>query len=106
MTGSEGISIALLISVVSIVCVVINTYSGGKKRKTDEIEAENNRKIEIEKQFVKVNLKLDEFCNSLNELIRKQDKTAEELQDIKQKLIKDNIRLDDHEKRITELEKG
>ena len=54
------------------------------------MEAEIERRASIKEEFVKVNLKLDTFCRQMEELIRKLDKTDE--------------RLDDHEKRITNLE--
>jgi uncharacterized membrane protein len=89
-TGNEGISIALIISVVSLICTIINTFGGNKKRQKDEIEAEIERRADQKEEFVKVNFKLDEFCRRLDEIIKRYDNTEE--------------RLDDHEKRINVLE--
>lgn len=91
LTGSEGVSIALIISIASIVCTVWNTIASNRKREKEDVEAEIERRATMKEEFVKVNLKLDTFCRQLEEIIRKYDKTDE--------------RLDDHEKRITTLEK-
>lgn len=91
LTGSEGVSIALIISIASIICTVWTTIASSKKREKEEVEAEIERRATMKEEFVKVNLKLDTFCRQLEEIIRKYDKTDE--------------RLDDHEKRITTLEK-
>jgi len=90
MTPETSISVALIISLVSIACTLYNTFSGSKKNQKGEMEAEIERRASIKEEFVKVNLKLDTFCRQMEELIRKLDKTDE--------------RLDDHEKRITNLE--
>jgi uncharacterized membrane protein len=91
LTGSEGISIALIISIASIICTVYTTISSSRKRQKEDVEAEIERRATMKEEFVKVNLKLDTFCRQLEEIIRKYDKTDD--------------RLDDHEKRITKLEK-
>ena len=91
MTSEASISIALIISIASIICTVYTTIAGGRKRQKEEMEAEIERRASMKEEFVKVNLKLDTFCRQIEEMLRKLDKTDE--------------RLDDHEKRITELEK-
>lgn len=91
MTSETTISVALIISLVSIACTLYNTFSGSKKSQKENMEQEIERRASMKEEFVKVNLKLDTFCRQLEELIRKLDKTDE--------------RLDDHEKRITSLEK-
>jgi len=91
MTSDATISVALIISLVSIACTLYNTFSGSKKSQKENMEQEIERRASMKEEFVKVNLKLDTFCRQLEELIRKLDKTDE--------------RLDDHEKRITSLEK-
>lgn len=90
MTSEATISVALIISLVSIACTLYNTFSGSKKSQKEQMEQEIERRASMKEEFVKVNLKLDTFCRQLEELIRKLDKTDE--------------RLDDHEKRITSLE--
>lgn len=90
MTSEATISVALIISLISIACTLYNTFSGSKKSQKEQMEQEIERRASMKEEFVKVNLKLDTFCRQLEELIRKLDKTDE--------------RLDDHEKRITNLE--
>ena len=90
MTANDTISIALLLSVASLVCTLITTIGGSRKRQKETVEAEIERRAEIKEEFVKVNFKLDAFCGRLDELVKRYDKTDQ--------------RLNDHEMRITELE--
>ena len=90
ITGNEAVSIALIISIASIICTVYATVTGTKKRHKDDIESEIDRRTAMHGEFVKVNLKLDTFCRNLETMLSKLDKTDE--------------RLNDHEKRIGILE--
>lgn len=90
MNPNDTISIALLLSIASLVCTLINTFGGSKKRQKEEMEAEIERRADLKEEFVKVNFKLDEFCRRLDELVKRYDKTDQ--------------RLDDHERRISDLE--
>lgn len=92
MTGNDTISIALILSIVSLACTLITTIGGSRKRQKEEVEAEIERRATMKEEFVKVNFKLDEFCRRLDEIVKRYDKT--------------DARLDDHEQRITILEKG
>lgn len=92
MTGTDTVSIALLLSVISLICTLINTFGGQNKRRKDDIEAEIERRTSMKEEFVKVNFKLDAFCSRLDDMIKRFDKTEE--------------KLNDHERRITALEKG
>ena len=90
MTMNDSVSIALIISIVSLACTLISTLGGSKKRQKEDIEAEIERRASMKEEFVKVNFKLDEFCRRLDEIVKRYDKTDE--------------RLADHEKRISDLE--
>lgn len=90
MTMNDSVSIALIISIVSLACTLISTLGGSKKRQKEDIEAEIERRASMKEEFVKVNFKLDEFCRRLDEIVKRYDKTDE--------------RLTDHEKRISDLE--
>lgn len=90
MNPNDTISIALLLSIASLVCTLINTFGGTKKRQKEEMEAEIERRASMKEEFVKVNLKLDTFCRQLDDMLKKLDKTDE--------------RLDNHERRISDLE--
>jgi len=91
MTGDSTVSIALILSVVSLACTLISTLGGSRKRQKEEVEAEIERRATMKEEFVKINFKLDEFCRRLDEIVKRYDKT--------------DARLDDHEQRITNLEK-
>lgn len=91
MSADTSISFALIISIASIICTVYTTITSTKKREKEDVEAEIERRATMKEEFVKVNLKLDTFCRQLEEVIRRYDKTDE--------------RLDDHEKRISNLER-
>lgn len=111
VTGNEGVSIALIISVVSLACVLINTFGGSRQRHKDAMEAEKRRDVEIEKQFVKINVKLDDFCDTTKELMKQNEKASDTTQELTKELIKMNERIetlfkykDDHEQRINALE--
>lgn len=64
MTPEASVSIALLISLTSLACTLINTFAGGKKRQEEQAEREKNRQLDVEKSFVKINVKLDDFCDT------------------------------------------
>lgn len=111
MTQETSVSVALLISIISIICTLVNTYAGGKKRQQEQIEAENNRQIGIEKNFVKINVKLDEFCAQSRDLMAENAKKTDELKTVSESLILVNEQVktlfkyrDDHENRIKSLE--
>lgn len=92
MTPNDTVSIALVLSVASLVCTLISTYGGQAKRKKEEMEAEISRRADLKEEFVKVNFKLDESCRRLDEAMKRFDKEEQ--------------RYEDHERRISDLEKG
>lgn len=111
MNTDTSISIALLISLTSLVCTLINTFAGGKKRQEEQAERENNRQMEIEKNFVKINMKLDDFCDTTKKLMAENGEKAEQLKNVSEQivLVKERVNTlfkynDDHEARIKELE--
>ena len=111
MTSDTNVSIALLIAIASLICTLINTFAGGKKRQQEAHEAEAKRQLEIEKQFVKINVKLDDFCDTSKQMIKQSEKEAERSQELSKQMIQCSERITtlfnttkDHEKRITDLE--
>jgi chromosome segregation ATPase len=111
MNTDTSISIALLISLTSLACTLINTFAGGKKRQEEQAERENNRQMEIEKNFVKINMKLDDFCDTTKKLMAENGEKAEQLKNVSEQivLVKERVNTlfkykDDHEARIKELE--
>lgn len=112
MAPDATISVALLISIVSIVCTMINTFSGSKKWAEEQNARDNSRQIEIEKNFVKINVKLDDFCDTTKQLITDGNEKTEQLKKVSEQLIlvSEQVRTlfkykDDHENRISALEK-
>lgn len=112
MIGPEtSISIALLVSLASIACTFINTISSGKKTARDEVERDKLRQIDIEKNFVKINVKLDEFCSTSRELMAENGKKTDELKQVSEQLVAVSEQIktlyrfhEDHENRIKALE--
>lgn len=111
MTPETSVSIALLISLTSLACTLINTFAGGKKRQEEQAEQEKNRQMEIEKNFVKINMKLDDFCDTTKKMMAENGEKAEQLKNVSEQivLVKERVNTlfkykDDHEERIKELE--
>ena len=105
------ISITLLISLISLGCSVFNTFSGGRKDLKAQEEKESARQLDIEKNFVKINVKLDDFCDTSRKLMEENTKKTDELKSVSERLVqvteKVNILFkykDDHETRIKGLE--
>ena len=113
MTSETSVSIALLISLTSLACTLINTFAGGKKRKEEQAEREKNRQMDIEKNFVKINVKLDEFYDTSKKMMAENSEKTEQLKKVSEQLVLVTERVntlykykDDHELRIKELENG
>lgn len=105
------ISLAFIISIISIVCVLINTTGGEKKRQKDNAEMEHQRQMDIEKNFVKLNVKLDDFAETSRQLLNENNEKTEKLRQVSEHLIllSEQVKTlfkykDDHETRIKELE--
>ena len=113
MTSEASVSIALLISLTSLACTLINTFAGGKKRQEEQAEREKNRQMDIEKNFVKINVKLDDFCDTTKKMMAENSEKTEQLKKVSEQMVLVTERVntlykykDDHELRIKELENG
>ncbi len=111
MNPETSVSIALLISLTSLACTLINTFAGGKKRQEEQAERDKNRQMDIEKNFVKINVKLDEFYDTSKKMMAENGEKTEQLKKVSEQLILVSERVktlfkykDDHEERIKELE--
>ena len=111
MTTDTSVSIALLISLASLACTLINTFAGGKKRQEEQAEREKNRQMDIEKNFVKINVKLDDFCDTTKKMMAENGERTEQLKNVSEQLVLITERVktlfkykDDHEERIKGLE--
>ena len=119
MTPDTTISITLLISVISIMIAIVNSVRAGRKDSQAEIEREtrrrseeNARQMDIEKNFVKINVKLDDFCDTSKKLMEENKEKTDQLRQVAERLAIISERCDtlfkykdDHEKRIIALEK-
>ena len=113
MNPETSVSIALLISLTSLACTLINTFAGGKKRQEEQAEREKNRQMDIEKNFVKINVKLDNFCDTTKKMMTENSEKTEQLKKLSEQMVLVTERVntlykykDDHEARIKELENG
>jgi hypothetical protein len=111
MTPEASVSIALLISLTSLACTLINTFAGGKKRQEEQAEREKNRQLDVEKNFVKINVKLDDFCDTTKKMMADNGEKTEQLKKVSEQLILVTERVntlfkykDNHEQRIKGLE--
>lgn len=111
MTSEASVSIALLISLTSLACTLINTFAGGKKRQEEQAEREKNRQLDVEKNFVKINVKLDDFCDTTKKMMAENGEKTEQLKKVSEQLVLVTERVntlfkykDDHEERLKELE--
>lgn len=111
VTADTSISIALIISITSLVCTLINTVAGGQKRAKEEIDRDNARQTDIEKNFVRVNVKLDDFCDTSRKFMDENRRNAAELKRISEQLASVSEKMnalygfyEDHENRIRKLE--
>lgn len=111
MNPETSVSIALLISLTSLACTLINTFAGGKKRQEEQAEREKNRQMDIEKNFVKINVKLDDFCDTTKKMMAENSEKTEQLKKVSEQIVLVTERVktlykykDDHEERIKSLE--
>ena len=111
MTPETSVSIALLITLTSLACTLINTFAGGKKRQEEQAEREKNRQMDIEKNFVKINVKLDNFCDTTKKMMTENSEKTEQLKKVSEQMVLVTERVntlykynDDHEARIKKLE--
>lgn len=111
MTPEASVSIALLISLTSLACTLINTFAGGKKRQEEQADREKNRQLDVEKNFVKINVKLDDFCDTTKKMMADNGEKTEQLKKVSEQLILVTERVntlfkykDNHEQRIKGLE--
>lgn len=118
MTTNDTVSIALLLAIGSFVIAILNVViSARKERKeleTEKLNAtiiENQKQLDIEKNFVKINTKLDDFVETTKQMMRDNERKTDDLRVLSENMIKVNERVetlfkykDDHERRISDLE--
>lgn len=107
MNAGQTISLSLIFSIVSMVGVIVNIF-GTYKRDSD---VEKKKEIDIEKNFARISVKLDEFGRQISEVVKRSEKSGDKIEEISREITKQNERIttlfhykDDHEKRLSELE--
>ena len=101
------VSIALIFSVIAAIGTISTIVSTIKRDR----EAETNKQVEIEKNFVKINVKLDDMLESIRKISKSTEDNSERIKDMNGALIQCTERIqtlfkrsDDHERRINDLE--
>lgn len=113
MVAESGISIALIISIASLLCTVINTLSSGKKVQRESYEADLQKQVNIERNFAQINVKLDDFCDTTKMILTENARQADQIDGVVRQLSLTDERIktlfkykDEHEDRIKALEMG
>ena len=100
MNSDITISLSFLFSIVSVVGVIVAIVTSLKKNQ----EQEANKQHDIEKHFVKIDMKLDNFMDSTNRILKNQEKATDQIQELSEKLIAHDKELENHDQRIKKLE--
>lgn len=93
MTPEATVSIALLFSIVAVISQISTVWRNHRKAEAD---SESDR-IEIEKNFVKLNMKLDHLTETIQTLLDDDKRRGKELEEIR-------LEVSNHEERIKQLE--
>lgn len=100
MTSDVTVSLSLLFSIVSVVGVIVAIITSLKKNQ----EEEASKYLDIEKHFVKIDMKLDNFMDSTNRILKNQEKATDQIQELSEKLIAHEKELENHDQRLNKLE--
>ncbi len=100
MNSDVTISLSLLFSIVSVVGVIVAIVTSLKKNQ----EEEATKYLDIEKHFVKIDMKLDNFMDSTRQILKNQEKANDQIQELSEKLIAHDKELENHNQRLRKLE--
>ena len=107
MGADATISLSLIFSSISMIGVIANIFISFRR----ESEQNKLKEVQIEKHFVQIDVKLDDFLNRMSDIAKNSEKSAERIDANLQEIIKSNERIgtlfrlhDEHEKRISSLE--
>ena len=87
-------SLSLLFSIISAIGVIVTIYGVFERRRDKSSE----RDIETTKNFVEVNMKLDESCRNLSDIAKAMDKTSDILNSVQRHIIDLDNKLENHDK--------
>lgn len=82
MDGNTTISVALLISVASIVFTALN-YRRNAKKDYEEHQREKEKQVE---NRIKMNMKLDQLCNTTNDIRGDTKATIEQMRNLEKRV--------------------
>ena len=105
---NASISFAVVCAVVALGSQIYSIWNNHKKN----VEDQKREKIELEKNLLKLDMKLDNVNGQINTLVKNYESTTVELKSINESIIRFNEslkgawhKIDDHEIRITNIEK-
>lgn len=108
MDTTTTVSLAVIFALAALVSQAYGIWNNHKKN----IEQEEKKNIEIEKNFVKLDLKIDQYQKSTDTILERQEAHAVRMENLSGQIIKSNERIetlfrykDDHELRLKTLEK-
>lgn len=101
------ISVALIFSLIAVASQVYSVWNNHKKNQ----EEEKRKALEVEKNFIKLDVKLDNVIGSTQSILEKQDQNTAKIEKVSGEIIKANEQItqlfksiDNHEDRISHLE--
>lgn len=108
MNATISISFAVICALVALAAQIYSIWNNHNKN----VEEQKREKIELEKNLLKLDMKLDNVNGQMNTLVKSNENTSVELKAINESIIKFNEqikaawrKIDDHEIRITNIEK-
>lgn len=96
------INVALVFSIISVIGVISTIWNNHKKQR-DDTERKN---IEIEKNFITLNIKLDQLTNTINGLAENDRTRASELQAINKSMAHYEEQLKTLFNKVEKIENG
>lgn len=108
MSGTT-ISVALIFSIIAAAGTLYNIWNNHNKNQ----EESERKAIEAEKNFLRLDVKMDNVLGQTNNILEKQEKQAIRIEQLSGEIIKSNERIatlfkykDDHEIRLKKLEEN
>lgn len=109
MTPETQVSLALIFLVLTFILnltAIVISYKNRNDTKAEKregnVEEDVRNKVENEKNFLKLNLKLDNFGGELKNLARNTDKTSDVLNQIQQHIIVVDSQINNHDRILEE----
>ncbi len=103
MIGNDSsFSLSFLFSIVSLIGVIVAMASTIKKDK----DTETRKEMDIEKHFIKLDLKLDTFVKQTETILKQQEKSNSDIQRLERQQSEIKTKLAEHERRLNVLDGG